>query len=475
MQMQKNYSLLALTAVLALTAMATAGWAARADVRPNILLLLTDDQRNDTLGCAGHPIVKTPHIDSLAAQGIRFENTFVTTSICAASRASIFTGLVERTHGYTFGKPAVHEDFTRASYPVLLRQAGYRTGFIGKYGCNLKGQNAMFDYKETVRGPGHIEQPDGRILESTEVMGELADAFIREEDDRPFCLSVSFHASHARDGNKVPGQGHYPHPFALEQLYERQTMPLPNLADPVYFDSLPEFMKSEDTSMNRFRFFWRWDTTEKYQINMRAYFRMLTGIDQVVGQLIDRLKRSGLADNTVIIYTADNGYFMGDRGFAGKWNHFEQSLRVPLIVYDPRLPESKRGRTVDPMSLNIDLAPTILELACVDIPEHYQGRSLMSVIDASKSTGFDWRDSFFCEHLMVNKQIPKWEGVRTGRYKYACYFEQGPMYEFLHDLETDPTELTNLVADPRYRYVLASLRQQSDLLRDRYTAAQRAD
>lgn len=181
-------------------------------IRPNILLLLTDDQRNDTLGCAGHPVVQTPHIDSLAARGVRFDNGFVTTSICAASRASIFTGLHERSHGYTFGKPAVHEDYTRASYPVLLRHSGYRTGFIGKFGCRMEGGDAMFDVKENVPGPGYLKQPDGGLRESTEVMGDLAEAFIREDDKRPFCLSVSFHASHAKDSNKVPGKGHYPYP-----------------------------------------------------------------------------------------------------------------------------------------------------------------------------------------------------------------------------------------------------------------------
>ncbi len=152
------------------------------DVRPNIILLLTDDQRNDTLGCAGHPIVQTPNIDTLAAQGVRFENCFVTTSICAASRASIFTGLHERTHGYTFGKPAVNKDYTLASYPVLLRRSGYRTGFIGKFGVRMQDSQAMFDFNKPVSGPGYLKQPDGSRRESTDVMGDLAQDFIAKDD-----------------------------------------------------------------------------------------------------------------------------------------------------------------------------------------------------------------------------------------------------------------------------------------------------
>jgi alpha-L-rhamnosidase len=423
--------------------------------RPNIILLLTDDQRNDTLGCAGHPVVRTPNIDKLAARGVRFENCFVTTSICAASRASIFTGLYERTHGYTFGKPPVLQEYTLASYPVLLKRSGYRTGFIGKFGCSLEGQEEMFDYRKYVPGPGYIRQPDGSELESTDVMGNLAKEFLKAADDRPFCLSVSFHAAHADDSNLTPGKGHYPYPQGVSHLYSDQTMPDPNLSDPGYYDTLPEFLK---TSMNRKRFHWRWDTREKYQTNMRAYFRMLSGIDNVVGQLVETLKKKGLADNTVIIYTADNGYFMSDRGFAGKWNHFEQSLRVPLVVYDPRLPEGKQGRVVEPMALNIDLAPTMLELARLEIPKHYQGRSLTPVIEKNTLGNPGWRDEFYCEHLMENPIIPRWEGVRNQRYKYARYFDQVPTFEFLHDLEKDPTELKNLASDPNYKPILKQLR-----------------
>ena len=428
------------------------------ETRPNIILLLTDDQRNDTLGCAGHPIVQTPNIDKLAEKGVRFENCFVTTSICAASRASIFTGLYERTHGFTFGKPPVPANYTAATYPALLRQSGYRCGFIGKFGCRMENSEQMFDDFNVVRGPGYLAQPDGTNPESTEVMASLAQTFIKQDDDRPFCLSVSFHAAHAKDSDHTPGKGHYPYPESTSNLYTDVTIPAPNLSAPEYFDTLPPFLQN---SLNRQRFFWRWDTPEKYQENMRSYFRMISGIDTVVGQLMQTLKDRDLADNTVIIYMADNGYYMGDRGFAGKWSHFEQSLRVPLIVYDPRLPGAQQGRIVRPMALNIDLAPTILELANLTIPDHYEGRSLLPVV---KNTAGDlnWRKDFFAEHLMEHKDIPKWVGMRTERYKYARYFSQNPSYEFLHDLKNDPTELKNLVSDSDYKDILKRMRTKVD-------------
>ena len=434
--------------------------------RPNIILLLVDDQRNDTLGCAGHPIIQTPHIDNLANRGIRFENCFVTTSICAASRASIFTSLHERTHGFTFGKPAVAERYTVTSYPALLRKSGYRCGFVGKFGCKMENSEQMFDSFKLVAGPGYLEQPDGSRPESTEVMGRFAEAFIKEGDGLPFCLSISFHASHAKDSNLTPGKGHYPYPEETSTLYQDVTVPAPNLSDPKYFKTLPDFLKD---SMNRKRFYWRWDTPEKYQENMRAYFRMLSGIDNVVGRLIQTLEDQNLADNTVIIYAADNGYYMGDRGFAGKWSHFEQSLRVPLIIYDPRSPDYQRGRTVSPMVLNLDLAPTILQLGHVDIPKHYQGHSLVPVMKLDSLDELEWRDTFFCEHLMDNPDIPKWEGVRTERYKYARYFEQYPIFEFLHDVKTDPTELHNLASDPNYLDVMKQMRSETDRLAAHYS------
>jgi arylsulfatase A-like enzyme len=461
---RRDFLARALAGTASLAAARFAGAASKAD-RPNIIFLLIDDQRNDTLGCAGHPILNTPVIDKLAAEGTRFRNAFVTTSICAASRASFLTGLYERSHGFTFGTPPIQSNDVAGSYPAMLRDAGYRTGFVGKFGVKLEkgGEEAMFDYfRPHNRNPYFHTMPDGSKRHETEVAGDNAIEFIAEtETDEPFCLSISFNAVHAEDGDK---EDHYPWPKAVDGLYDDIPMPSPRLNDPAIYESQPEFLK---TSLNRQRYFWRWDTPEKYQKNMRAYFRMISGVDRVIGRVQAELEKRNLADNTVIIYMGDNGYYMGDRGFAGKWSHYEQSLRVPLIIFDPRLPREKRGQLKDHTALNVDVTATIADLAGLGPQKHYQGRSLLPLVEGDKPS--NWRKDFFCEHLMKHKDIPKWEGVRGKRYVYARYFEQDPSYEFLHDLKKDPDQLKNFSGDPKYKKVLAKMRTRCDSLRDDYT------
>ncbi len=437
--------------------------------RPNIVFLLVDDQRNDTLGCAGHPVLKTPNVDALAAGGVRFENAFVTTSICAASRATIFTGLYERTHGFTFGKPPICTAHAQASYPALMRKAGYRTGFIGKFGVGIEDgrrmKAEMFDYfKPHGRNPYFHKQPDGSVRHETEIAADKAIEFLQSNPaDKPFCLSISFNAVHAEDSDK---KDHYPWPKAVDGMYDDVEIAEPRLGDEEIFEAHPKFMKE---SMNRDRWYWRWDTPEKYDKNMRAYFRMISGVDRVIGRVRKELAERGLDDNTIIIYNGDNGYYMSDRGFAGKWSHYEQSLRVPLIVYDPRKPESQRGALLNPMALNVDLPATMLQLAGIDVPAHYQGRSLVPILNGRAPD--DWRQDFFCEHLMNHSDIPKWQGVRGRRYKYANYFEQSPPYEYLHDLKVDPDELKNFADDPEYADVLKKMRRRTDQLRKKYEKA----
>ena len=438
--------------------------------RPNVLFVLVDDQRNDTLGCAGHPFIKTPNIDGLAQNGVRFENMFVTTSICMANRACIFTGMTERSHGYTGGggHPPVIEKDIDTSFPTLLRQAGYRTGFFGKQHVKFaEGDSAldrMFDSHEVIwRHPYFKEQPDGSKRHCAELIGDESIDFLDSQpDNKPFCLYMSFNISHAEDGDKRPGIGHFPWPKKEDGLYEDIDPPEPDLSAPEYFDCQPDFMKE---SMNRQRYFWRWDTPEKYKANMRAYWRMLTGMDRIVGRVQKKLEEKGMADNTIVIYTGDNGYYMGDRGFAGKWSHFEESLRVPLIIYDPRLPKNKRDRVVDPMAISLDITATILDVCGVDVPSKYQGRSLVSVLDGK--TPRNWRKDYYCEHHMDNASIPKWYGVRGQRYTYANYYEENA--ELLYDLKTDPTQLKDLAGEPKYGSILEKMRNRSEEYVKMYT------
>ena len=434
--------------------------------KPNILFFLIDDQRNDMMGCAGHPILKTPTIDALAKKGVRFENAFVTTSICAASRASILTGLYESRHGYTFGKNPIPTQLMAKSYPSVLKDSGYSTGFIGKFGVKLEKQDSMlkemFDYYQpSPRLVPHFVEMDNGRRHSAEIKGDQAVSFINNlSNSKPFCLSISFNAVHAVDSDKTPGnEGHYPFPEAVADLYENIRMPAPNFSEPEVFDSHPDFLKN---SLNRERFFWRWDTEEKYQINMRAYYRMISGYDRVMNRVLLALKEKGLDKNTIIIFSADNGYYMGNRGFAGKWSHYEESLRVPLVIYDPRISSSQTNRAIDELSLNVDIPSTILDLAAVEVPDLYQGRSLRPLIlEGDKD---NWRKDFLIEHRMDNERIPKYVGVRGERYVYARYYDQNPPFEYLHDLVNDPHQLQNLAENENYGSVKSEMRMRCEYL-----------
>jgi len=425
--------------------------------RPNILFFFIDDQRYDTLGIAGHRIAQTPAIDNLARQGVRFQNAFVTTSICAASRASVLTGLTERTHGFTFGTPPIRAAHLETSYPAALRAAGYRTGFVGKFGVQteVRPEETLFDYFSERDRPYLRKQPDGTTRHIDEINMEHALGFLDGcSPEHPFCLSVCFSSTHAEDSDK---ENHYPCIDAVKGMFEDTIFPPPLLDSPEIFDAHPAFLRE---SMNRERFFWRWDTPEKYQKNMRAYFRLLAGVDSMIAKITARLQEQGLAENTVIVYASDNGYYMAERGFAGKWSHYEESLRVPLIIYDPRMPQDLRGRVLSPMALNIDIPATLLDLAGVPAPERYQGRSLMPWINGESPP--DWRTGFFCEHRMKHEKIPTWEGIRGQRYVYARYDGQTPPYEFLHDLEKDPYQLHNYAADEACAATLEEFRKRTD-------------
>lgn len=436
--------------------------------RPNIIYFLSDDHRADFMGCAGHPIVKTPILDKLASEGTRFENSFVTTSICAASRASILTGLYERTHKFTFGTPAIAKKFVDTSYPSVLRNNGYKTGFVGKFGVNA-GKHSMFDYyKPLNRSPYFKKMPDGTKRHVTDIAGDKAIEFIQSidfEGGENFCLSVSFNAAHAEDGDK---EDHFPWPESENGLYEDIVIPAPRNSEPEIYDNHPQFLKD---SLNRVRYFWRWDTPEKYQRNVKAYYRMITGLDRVIGRVLESVEEAGISDNTIIIFSGDNGYYKGARGFAGKWSHYEESLRVPLIIFDPRNINGKpSGQVVSNIALNIDIPATILDVAGVSIPGHYQGTPLTPLVHGQKPAS--WRTEFFCEHLMNHAQIPKWEGLRHQRFVYAHYFQNDlPGAEFLHDLAADPRQLRNLASDAAYYHILEEFRLRTQNVRDKIGGA----
>ena len=445
--------------IVALSSLAC-GLRAADTTRPNILFLFADDQRYDTLGCAGHPIVQTPTIDRLANEGVRFQNAFVTTAVCWVSRAVVLTGQWARSHAEREAVPRVTPQALSTIYPVQLRAAGYRTGYFGKWHLQAPPgfePAAQYDRYEAIgRNPYIKSLPDGTKRHETDLVCDRGIEFIQAQSkDRPFFLNLNFNAAHAEDNDRRPGQ-HYQWPSSVDGMYEDKTIPPPRLADPAIYERHPDFLKE---SINRARFFWGYDTPEKYQTNLRAYFRMISGIDRAIGRVIAALEQAGLADNTIIVYSADNGYYLGDRGFQGKWSHYDESLRVPLVIYDPRLPKAQRGRVAAQMALNVDLPATFLDWAGAKKPATYEGRSLTPILQGKAAA--DWRTHFFCEHLDLAPTLT-WEGVRGQRYVYARYFDQKPAFEFLHDLQTDPDQLKNLANDATHAEALKKMRELCD-------------
>ncbi len=426
---------------------------------PNIVFFFADDQTTTTLGCYGNDVIQTPNIDALATQGLRFRNAFVSQSICWVSRTTILSGLTGRTYG-TPGEPELARPEAVAElYSDILREHGYRTGYFGKWHAKMpegfRREDHFDEFEAIGRNPYYKKQPDGTLRHETDLVVDRGIDFIRKQPkDKPFALNLWFNACHAEDSDRRPGIGHYPWPESTNGMYEDVTIAPPPLNAARVFDALPVFLK---TTINRERFFWRWNTEKKYQTNMRAYYRMVTGIDNAIGRFRDALEKQGLADNTIIVYSADNGYYMANRGLAGKWSHYEESLRVPLIIMDPRVDASQRGTTTDAIGLNLDLPATFLDWAGADIPERYQGHSLTPIVGGNQSE--DWRTESFHEHFAVRNRIPAFEGLRNERYKYVVYFDNDN-YEFLHDLKKDPEELFNLAGDPHFASTVSSMRQR---------------
>lgn len=433
----------------------------RADAPPNIVFFFTDDQTTSTLGCYGNEVVQTPNIDELARRGTRFENAFVSQAICWVSRTTILSGLVGRSYGTADQPELARADAVETLYTDRLHDAGYRTGYFGKWHAKMPKsyrKEDHFDEMEVIgRNPFYKRQPDGSLRHETELIVDRGIDFIqRQPKDQPFALNMWFNACHAEDSDRRPGIGHFPWPRAVDGMYEDATITPPRLDDPAIFESQPEFLQ---TTINRERYFWRWNTDQKYQTNMRAYYRMVSGIDGAIGRFLEALDDAGLADNTIIVYSADNGYYMGNRGFAGKWSHYEEGIRVPMIIADPRVPASAQGKTSDSIALNVDLPATFLDLAGVDVPGRYQGRSLQPILRGE--TPDDWRTESFHEHFAVRSRIPAFEGIRNEHFKYVRYFDHGN-FEFLHDLKNDPDELINLAGDPKHEATLVAMRERTD-------------
>ena len=426
--------------------------------RPNILFLLVDDLRHDTFGFAGHKICRTPHLDALAAESHVFENAFVTTAICMVSRASIFTGQYEARHQIHDFRTEFSPAAWGKAYPQLLKEAGYHTGFVGKYGVGNKMTEARktFDFWRGFAGQGRFFDPrrkDNQHL--TALQGDQSLQFLRTApNDKPWCLSVSFKAVHCQDGAKRQ----FPPDKRDEKMFADVTIPPAPLSDPAVFKALHEPLRTSESRR-------RWEirfSPKLFQETVKDYYRLLFGVDREVGRLREELKKQGMADNTVIIFTSDHGFYLGERGLAGKWFAHEESIRIPLIIHDPRN-RKKRAQPLTELVLNIDFAPTILSCAGLPAPESMQGRSLTPLLE---KTIPDWRPDFFYEHHFIPNRIPESEAVRSQRWKYIHWLAPKAGVEELYDLSRDPLERNNLVGDAAHGETLATMRRRWKELRE---------
>lgn len=415
--------------------------------RPNLVLLLTDDQRWDCLGCAGHPFLKTPNIDRLASEGVQFRNAFVTTSICCVSRASYMTGRMCRHHGVGDFSTPLPPKVLAESLPATLKAAGYRIGIFGKWGIGGREPRELFDVWDAWGAQGEYLLRDGNeTVHNSEYLTRRARQFLDGcRPDQPFCLIVLYKAPH----DKFLPDSRDAH------LFDDVTIPAPKTATKAHFDAMPEFLRR---SLGKSRADADISTPEKYQRYVKDYLRLIAGVDRSVGQIVRELDRHRFTDDTVTVFASDNGYFLGERGLVHKWLMYEESIRVPLIVRYPKLPAAMHGRKQDAIALNIDVAPTLCDFARLTPPLGMDGRSLRPLLEGRT---VKWRTDFFYDHYFdANGTIPLVEGVRSERWKYITYPGQPRPYEELYDLQSDSHEEHNLAKVASHSAELEKMRRR---------------
>lgn len=426
------------------------GCASAAETPMNVLVLYADDWRHDTLGVAGNPVVKTPQLDALAEQGMRFTQNCVTTSICGASRACLFTGQwISRNgcRGFNMFRTPWEE-----TYPGLLRQNGYYVGHVGKW-HNGKFPAEHFDFGRSYHGKHWYKTKDGKDIHVTQRNENDALEFLKTRPkDKPFCLTLAFFATHAEDSH--PKQ-FLPQPQSME-LYKDVTIPVPPNATEESWKRLPPFFTEKNEGRKRWH--WRFDTPEKYQTMMKNYYRLASEVDNTCGRVLEALEAQGVLDNTLVIFSTDNGYYHAEHGLADKWYPHQESIRVPLIIRDPRMTKKKFGTTNDDFTLSIDLAPTILSAVGIPAPETMQGRDMAPLYLSQDKP--QWRKEFFYEHPCISNadRIPESEALVRKDWKYIYWPMQ--QVEQLFDLKNDPREENDLAGNPEKATILAKMRRR---------------
>jgi arylsulfatase A-like enzyme len=450
---------------------------------PNLLFIMTDDQRQDAMSAYGNTILRTPNMDRIAAGGTRFELAFVTNSLCAPSRASFLTGLYSHAHGVTtnaggpryYNQPGLGEQPT---FVHLLRQAGYHTALVGKW--HLRTLPSGFDDWVIFPSQGKYEDPDmiaegGTRLQfrghADDVVGDQALAFLENRPkDRPWALLYHFKSPHR---SWMPARRH-------ADAFEDIEIPLPR----TFEDRLagrPEALRAAEMALADLPDFKDQVAADlpleerkrlNLQLLVKNYWRVLMSVDDNVGRVLDWLDANDLAASTIVVYTSDNGFFLGEHGLYDKRLMYEPSIRVPLLVRYPA--RSTPGRIDrEHMVLNVDLAPTILEWAGVSVPAWMHGRSLTPLLeggtavhDAGSRVAFPWRDAFLYDYYEYPAEhcVRKHRGIRTHEWK-LIHFWEGPEEWELYDLRRDPDETRNLAYEGRYHDLRRRLATRMEDLR----------
>lgn len=451
--------------------------------RPNILFVMSDDHASHAMSCYGSRINKTPNLDRIAHGGMRFDNCFCTNSICTPSRAAILTGTYNHVNGVT--TLATHMDNRLQTFPKLLRQNEYQTAIFGKWhlGTGPNHCPTGFDDWAVLPGQGRYHNPefifkgpDGGTMRTiqgyvTDIITDMCLDWLKERDRaRPFCLLYHHKAPHRP---WYPDEKHaymflnqdVPEPETLYDDYSNRASAAAAAEMRVGPHMSSTDLKCEvpkELPENELR---RW----AYQRYIKDYLRVVASIDDNVGRVLDHLDKEGLAENTVVIYTSDQGFFLGDHGWYDKRFMYEESLRMPFIIRYPG--EVKPGTVNGDMALNVDFAPLFLELAGVPIPAEFQGRSLLPVLRGE--TPSDWRQAMYYRYWMhkADHNVYAHYGIRTKRHKLIYYYADAlgqagaknephePEWE-LFDLQKDPCELRSVYGDPGYKETAAELKRE---------------
>jgi len=428
--------------------------------RPNIIFLFADDQSTYSVGAYGNKEVVTPNMDKLAADGLIFDRHYNTTAICMASRANVFTGMYEYKTGCNFEHGKMYPEIWEKSYPVLLREAGYLTAFAGKFGLEVKDKGLCeddFDYWGGGPGQTHFETKKnssmkkyaGKYPHATLSYGAFGQDVIRDavKKEKPFCLSISFKAPH----RPVTPDPKFDHVYAGKKFTKPAN----------YGREFGEHMAPQSKTGRQYERFESWDYDKNYDEVMAKYFQQVYAIDVALGMIRKEVEAQGIADNTVIIYTSDNGFICGSHGYGSKVLPIEESSRVPLMIYDPRSKSAGKGMRCGRLTGNIDFAPTMLEIAGLKVPKNIDGKSLIKTLDDPKTGGHE-------QLAFINVWGPIATHsltcvTRTHKYTYWWYGDENmkPTEEF-YDLKNDPLELKNEANNPKKAPVLYQMRKRYD-------------